>query len=256
MTHRANIHRIVTEIRDAPSLAVMLDYDGTLVGIADTPELAIPDDELRSLLRAVAARPQTRLHIVSGRPREILELWLGDLDASLSAEHGLWYRKAPGDPWEAEMSVARDWIATVLPILEQFSAATPGSFVETKSASLAWHYRRAAPELGPRQAWALRRLLTETLCNRPLEVLDGKSVIEVRPLGVSKALVRHRILSKGGVFPTVVAIGDDRTDEDLFQALPEVSVTIAVGSGPTHARYRLPDHLAVRRLLEELLEED
>lgn len=246
-------HKIIAEIREAETLSVLLDYDGTLVPIALTPELAAPDDELLTLLSALANRPGTHLHIVSGRPRETLESWMGDLAASLWAEHGLWHRPRPGHPWEAEATVVFDWIATVYPLMEQFTACTPGAFIEVKSASLAWHYRRAPSEFGARQAQTLRVRLEETLADRSLDILAGKKVIEVRPRGVSKALVTRRILPSAGGFPAVLAVGDDRTDEDLFRALPDSSVSVAVGDGPIQAKYRVTDHHRVRAVLRALL---
>jgi trehalose 6-phosphate synthase/phosphatase len=99
-------------------------------------------------------------------------------------------------------------------------------------------------------------LLGDALSNQPLEVLEGKKVIEVRLRGVSKALVAHRVLSQSPPGQQVIAIGDDRTDEDLFRALPASTVTVAVGEGPTRARYRLADFRAVRQSLRILLDGD
>ncbi|HSE97348.1 MAG TPA: bifunctional alpha,alpha-trehalose-phosphate synthase (UDP-forming)/trehalose-phosphatase, partial [Blastocatellia bacterium] len=75
-------------LRDAERLLLLLDYDGTLVPFAVTPELAPPDDELKELLRKLAERPSTSLHILSGRTRSTLEKWFGDLPVALYAEHG------------------------------------------------------------------------------------------------------------------------------------------------------------------------
>ena len=70
---------------------------------------------------------------------------------------------------------------------------------------------------------------------------------------VTKALVANRILSCHESGTAVLAIGDDQTDEDLFGALPDSSVTVCVGDGPSLAKYSVDDHLAVRRLLRALI---
>ena len=44
------------------------------------------------LLRSLAGRPDTEVHIVSGRGREALEQWIGGLPIWLHAEHGFWSR--------------------------------------------------------------------------------------------------------------------------------------------------------------------
>jgi trehalose 6-phosphate synthase/phosphatase len=95
-------------------------------------------------------------------------------------------------------------------------------------------------------------LLGDALSNQPFEVLEGKKVIEIRLRGVSKAVVAHQVQADAGG-SVVIAIGDDRADEDLFRALPASSFTIGVGLRPSGARFRVKDHHDVRRLLRSLV---
>jgi trehalose 6-phosphate synthase/phosphatase len=141
----------------------------------------------------------------------------------------------------------------IRPILDQFTDSTPGSHIEIKTASIAWHYRRAQREFGSRQAHELRMLLGDTLSNQPFEVLEGKKVIEVRLRGVTKAIVSHRLRAEMPSGGMVIAIGDDRTDEDLFRSLPDSSITVAVGNGATGARFQVEDYRAVRDVLRRVL---
>jgi trehalose 6-phosphate synthase/phosphatase len=97
-------------------------------------------------------------------------------------------------------------------------------------------------------------LLGDALSNQPVEELEGKKVIEVRLRGVSKGLVARRVVDETGPGVEIVAIGDDRTDEDLFRALPAAAVTVAVGQRPTRAAHHLADYRAVRRVLGWLLD--
>jgi trehalose 6-phosphate synthase/phosphatase len=245
----------LTTAAAAPELRVLLDYDGTLVPLARSPELAAPDDEILSLLEALASAPRIRIDLVSGRPHHTLEEWFGELPLSLWAEHGFWYRPRGMRDWHSSSLVIPDWVTRIRPILEQFTAHTPGSHVETKSASIAWHYRRAERDFGARQAHELRMLLGDALSNQPFEVLEGKKVIEVRLRGVSKALVAERVRTEMRSDAQLIAIGDDRTDDELFRALPLSSVTIAVGTGPSDARFRVADYRAVRQILRGLISE-
>jgi trehalose 6-phosphate synthase/phosphatase len=236
----------------AERVTVLLDYDGTLVPMAPAPELAAPDENLLALLAALAGRGGTDVHLISGRLRETLEEWFGELPISLWAEHGLWQRPASSG-WRMTAAVEPEWLARVYPILEHFTASTPGSLIERKTASVAWHYRMAEADFGARQAHELRMVLGDSLSNQPLEVIEGKKVIEVRARGVHKGLVARRILDGAALPRTVLAVGDDRTDEDLFDALPPPSITIAVGEAPSIARYRVSDYRAVRDLLQQFL---
>jgi trehalose 6-phosphate synthase/phosphatase len=239
-------------VQDDHALRLLVDYDGTLVPIVRDPELAAPDSGLLSLLAALTAVQKLQIDIVSGRPRETLERWLGHLPLGLWAEHGFWRRKSPDHEWQAVAEIPAGWLDRIEQILRQFVADTPGSRVERKTASLAWHYRRADREFGARQAHELRMLLGDILSNQPFEVMEGKKVIEVRLRGVSKALVARRVIRECDPSTQLVAIGDDRTDEDLFRALPSSSLTIGVGPRPTCARIRLHDYREVRRLLRSL----
>jgi trehalose 6-phosphate synthase/phosphatase len=147
-------------------------------------------------------------------------------------------------------------------ILDQFTASTPGAVIERKSVSLSWHYRMADPGFGERQAHELRMFLGDVLSNQPLEVIEGRRVIEIRHRGVTKAFAAQSVMNLGPrrgqledrTSPEIVAIGDGRSDDDLFAALPSWAVTIGVGPTPIHARFRLDSPGAVRLWLACLLE--
>jgi trehalose 6-phosphate synthase/phosphatase len=231
---------------------LLLDYDGTLVPIAPTPELAQPDADLLALLGELAARVGTNVHLVSGRPSNVLTAWFGHLPVSLWAEHGAYSRPSPTEEWRSTLPVHTGWMSDVYPVVQEVTAGTPGSMIEQKQASIAWHYRGADPEFGAAQAHDLRVRLRRVQHRRPIDVLEGHKVIEIRMTGVTKAVVARHLLAAGRD-PDILAIGDDWTDEDLFNALPESSVTIAVGRRRSSADYQLPNDQAVRRLLEAIV---
>jgi trehalose 6-phosphate synthase/phosphatase len=245
---------LLARLRAAPALALLLDYDGTLVPLAPTPELATPDAALRALLDALARRPATRVDVVSGRPRAVLERWLGGLPIGLHAEHGFWTR-GPGAPaWTPAAPVDAGWRAAALAVLGDVTARTPGALVEEKTAGVAWHYRLVEPETAARALDELRAALRPTLGGHPLEILAGDKVLEVRPRGVHKGALVASILAAAPPGALPVAFGDDVTDEDLFAALPAGSVAIHVGAGPSRAPHRLPGPGDVRALLAGLLD--
>jgi len=247
------VDAVARRMREAERLLLLLDYDGTLVPFADVPDLATPDEPLLHLLGALAARPRTAVHVVSGRPRETVERWLGALPIGLHAEHGFWSRE-PGGEWTSLPTAPTEWRSRVLPILEHVTARTPGSLVEEKTVSLAWHYRMADPEFGTFQANELRLHLTEMLSNMPVEILTGEKVIEIRPHGVSKAVIVARLVQQAHPDTLVVGFGDDRTDEELFTALPPGGIGIHVGPQPSRAPVRLAGVRDARRLLGSLLD--
>ncbi|EYF06907.1 bifunctional alpha,alpha-trehalose-phosphate synthase (UDP-forming)/trehalose-phosphatase [Chondromyces apiculatus] len=246
------IEALVTSLRAAPSLVLFLDYDGTLVPFAPTPEKAVPDAELLTLLRALSERPRTRVHVVSGRSQKDLERFFGDLPIALHGEHGLWSRSAPGEDWQRRIDPPTAWREHVRPIFELFASRTPGSLVEDKASSLAWHYRMADPGFGAVQAKELRLHLGALLSNQPVEILQGHKVVEIRVQGVNKGSIVQPALS-GDEGEAALAIGDDQTDEDLFAALPPHGTAVHVGPSDSRAPHRIADQKAVRRLLHRLL---
>jgi trehalose 6-phosphate synthase/phosphatase len=235
-------------------LLVLLDYDGTLVPFTATPELARPDAALLHLLRTLAGRPDTEVHIVSGRGREALEQWMGSLPMWLHAEHGFWSRPPGRAEWTPAADIHGSWREPVLGILRDITARTPGSLIEVKAVAIAWHYRMADLETGARRANELRIHLNQLLSNQPVEILAGNRVLEIRPYGVHKGRILPPLSPEREARTTILAIGDDRTDEDLFASLPPHSISARVGPGATRARFRLESTSAVRALLQMLAE--
>jgi trehalose 6-phosphate synthase/phosphatase len=252
-TPSAQLDALAAELARAPHLVLLLDYDGTLVPFAPTPDEAAPDAALRELLCALAARARTDVHVVSGRERKSLERWLGGLPLALHAEHGFAWRPREAGSWTTLPRPPDDWRRPVRRILEDFRRRTPGALIEEKGVGLAWHYRKADPRFGELQAKDLYLHLTELLSNVPVEILPGDHVIEVRPYGIHKGLIVTGLVGRAPVGARIAALGDDRTDEDLFAALPDGGVAIHVGPGSSRAEYRVPDVDAARAFLRLLL---
>jgi trehalose 6-phosphate synthase/phosphatase len=233
---------------------LLLDYDGTLVDIKPRPQDAAPPARLLALLRDLAALPDTTVAIVSGRSQADIERWMGEIPGlGLAVEHGALLREPGSEQWEMlRGGMDLSWQDTVGPLLEQFADSAPGSLVERKDYALAWHYRLVDAEFGAWLAAELVSNLENLLAGTELAVIHGNKVVEVRYAWANKGEVAAHLLGRFRRKSLVMAIGDDRTDEDLFTALPRSAWTIRVGSGSTTARFRLHDPRQVRRLLRDL----
>jgi trehalose 6-phosphate synthase/phosphatase len=239
--------------RAAQRRQLILDYDGTLVGFTATPRQAVPPADLVSLLVRLCAVPRTSVAVVSGRRRADLERWFGRVAGlALAAEHGSLLRR-PGGEWQSLRSDADgSWKAGVLPVLEHYADRTPGSFIEEKEHGLVWHYRLSDPEFGDWVANELVHNLEQMLAETERRAIRGHKVVEVRPAWAHKGAVVAWLDSLDGPSDFRLGIGDDRTDEDVFEHLPPEAWTVRVGPGPSRARYRLADTDAVRGFLNEL----
>ncbi len=235
----------------APRRRLLLDWDGTLVPFTQRPENARGDEALRALLVRLSALPHTQVDVVTGRPRADMEARLEGLPVGVWAEHGAWHRSGPQAPWVPHVDVEAQgaWKAAARRVLDRYGVRTPGSFVEEKSASLAWHYRGAQAGLGRLHALELaERLLREDIGE--VDVLDGDFVLELRARGVSKALALTANAPEP--FELVLAFGDDRTDEDLFAALRREDFAVHVGPRESIAPLRVESPEEARALLVEL----
>lgn len=185
--------------------------------------------------------------INSGRDRKTLDDWFANLEIGLVAGHGVWL-KPKGEDWKLIKPLENGWKPNLLPLLEVYVDRLPGSFIEEKEFSLAWHYRACQPELASVRAKELVDYLVDFSSSRDLQVLHGNKVVEIRCAGVNKGTAALFWLSKGE-YDFVLAVGDDWTDEDLFRVLPEKAYSIRVGIGHTYTRFNLYNYRDVVELL-------
>ena len=191
--------------------ALFLDFDGTLVELAEAPDAIHVPGTLQPLLAALSERLAGRVAIISGRSIADLERHLGPCGIAVSGSHGLELRLAAG----------RDVPVTAPPALDEareeirrFAADDPGLLVEEKPASVALHYR-----LAPEREAGAAEFLGELAERTGLGVQAGKMVIELRPHGADKGDALRRMMAEpifAGARPWFV--GDDLTDEDAFVA--------------------------------------
>lgn len=244
--------KIFERYRNAKNRIFFLDYDGTLVNFVDRPEMAKPDQELLDLITTLNGLERTKVVLISGRDKETLGTWWKDVPVELIAEHGVWMRKT-GKNWQLNEKVQNNWMEMVRPVIETFCDRTPGSFIEEKNYSLAWHYRKADPDLGEIRANELSNVLKELISNHGLSVLQGNKVLEIKSSGVNKGKAAVKMLLNKK-YDFVFAIGDDWTDEFLFKELPESSITVKVGLKKTSATYFVHETTRVRKLLKKFSE--
>ena len=136
-----------------------------------------------------------------------------------------------------------EWKEHLLPILNTFTDNTPGTFIEHKTNSVVWHYRKADPELGKTRSIELKTVIQSLLPNG-LSLLDGNKIIELVSSDVNKGVAALDILNKKK-YDFIFAAGDDVPDENMFTSLPENSYKIKIGKKKTSANYflRKPDDL-------------
>lgn len=243
---------LVAAYQSAGHRIFFLDYDGTLVDLKPTPPEAAPTAKVVDTLRQLAADPRNTIVVISGRDRETLDTWLGDLPLHFAAEHGYW-RKVAGEAWQAT-GIANDaWKPVVTDLMTDANTTCPGATLEEKASSLAWHYRNAH---NPQAATVTaERLLGALASNRDklgIRVINGNKVIEVQAQGTDKGSAAQFWLGTKQ-WDFILAAGDDITDEDLLQAMPDKAITIKIGSAPSVARRRIASPAGLLVLLRTFI---
>ena len=138
-------------------------------------------------------------------------------------------------------------------MLELHVDRTPGSSVEEKEFSLAWHYRRCEPELAAVRLSELKDALLDLTSNLDLSIIEGHKVLEIKNSNINKGRAAGMWNSRKN-WEFVIAIGDDHTDEDMFAVLPSTAYTVRVGANVTAASYFVDNPREVRKLLDEMLQ--
>lgn len=242
-------------------VVIFCDLDGTLAPIAATPGDVRLSEMTMSLLHQLD-NSSAEFVVVSGRDREFLEerFLASDYHFPLAACHGAYYYSPQEENWINLVSHdSLKWKGAVMEIFKLYTSRTPGSFIEDKGHAVTWHFRSSPSEFADFLANKLSLELEDNLTNQPVQVIRGKKVIEVKSVNANKGYFVEQWLQRMEYLPDIViAIGDDTTDEDMFDILQgrtDVKVfCIKVGKEKSHARYSLPDQGTVANFLGNLVQ--
>uniref|UniRef100_M1BGA1 alpha,alpha-trehalose-phosphate synthase (UDP-forming) n=2 Tax=Solanum tuberosum TaxID=4113 RepID=M1BGA1_SOLTU len=264
---KLSIDDIVNAYIKSKSRAIFLDYDGTVM-----PQNSIiksPSANVISILNKLSGDPNNTVFIVSGRGRESLTKWFSPCrKLGLAAEHGYFLRWEREQKWEV-CSQTSDfgWMQLAEPVMQSYTDATDGSCIERKESAIVWQYSDADSGFGFSQAKEMLDHLESVLANEPVAVKSGQHIVEVKPQGVTKGLVAEKVFTslavKGKLADFVLCIGDDRSDEDMFEIIGDALsrniisydakvFACTVGQKPSKAKYYLDDTSEVVLMLDSL----
>ena len=246
-----NQHVISEYYRKADKRLFLLDYDGTLTGFTKDPLRAVPDERLNNLINRIVSIKKNKLVIISGRDRQFLERWFPQSELILIAEHGSfirdhlkWTKKIPNQD--------NSWKEEIADLIQHITDRTPGSFIETKEASIVWHYRKTDLWLADLRITQLFDTLIYPCTRLNLQIMKGNKIVEVKYPGIDKGSAATGMVNSIEA-DFILAAGDDTTDEDMFRVLPKNAITIKVGSYSQNAKYYLHSHNELIAFLETLV---
>lgn len=250
IVEKKNFEKIKEAYDTSRNRLILLDYDGTLVRFYKEPLQASPTKELLDILAKLKKDPKSNVIISSGRDRQTLEKWLGNVSIGLAAEHGaffkengVWYKNTSDIKWDDE----------ILQIIRHTVKRTPRSKMEVKDTAIVWHYRDVDPWLSDLRVNQLVDALINPCSRHNLQIMKGNKIVEIKSADFNKGSEAKRLIEKGN-YDFIMAIGDDTTDEEMFLALPEDAITIKVGKNTKTSKYNLPTQQQTLYFLNQLTE--
>jgi trehalose 6-phosphate synthase/phosphatase len=242
---------LIEKYKKATNRLILLDYDGTLVSYFPEPGEALLPDHIFHLLANLLDSPKNEIYIITGRSNTEIDRVLNNLPINIIAEHGAALRI--NGAWKDSISDTCLWKKSIMPLLNQATMKCPESFVEEKRFSLAWHYRNSDPELGQSISEELMESVSQTVHSAHLKILNGNKVIEILNAAIGKGVAVKNLLEHKN-FDFILSVGDDATDEEMFEVLSDIQdvFTIKIGAGATNARYKFENIFEVERLLKHL----
>lgn len=243
-----DVSGMLQRYRDAKSRTLLLDYDGTLTDLVGNPADAKPTESLLALLTNLAAH--SKVFIVTGRDRKVIDEWISNPEIEIYAEHGTCHRK--GGTWDV-LDVDTEWMASAQEIMEFYVERTQGALLEVKQTALCFHYRQCSEIIGRKQAILCRNALNLLFKGfRNVEIIEGKCVVEIRLAGKNKGDI---VRSVQGAYDFVMCAGDDRTDESMFSVCTgkEDYFSVVVGKKESAAEFFVDSPEAFVGMLQSLL---
>jgi trehalose 6-phosphate phosphatase len=197
--------------------ALFLDIDGTLLDLARTPDAVVVPADLLAALQRLYDELRGALAFVSGRSLIAIDRLFAPLRTAAIGCHGAEVRGDDGKVRALAPAISQE----VRALFADLAKANPGVLLEDKIYGLALHYR-LAPEAKP----ALQAALVQhhaLLAAEGITLIEGKAVIDARPRGIDKGVgLRALLVQKPFAGRRVLFGGDDTTDLDVFQMLPDI----------------------------------
>ncbi|XP_047338078.1 alpha,alpha-trehalose-phosphate synthase [UDP-forming] 5-like [Impatiens glandulifera] len=265
---KLSVDYIVSAYKSTKNRAILLDYDSTMMKTPISISKS-PHSQALAVLNSLCKDPKNVVFVASGKDRKTLSHWFSSCDKlGMAAEHGYFLRSSQDEEWLTCVPVQDfEWKQIAEPVMQLYTETTDGSTIDPKESSMVWNYQHADPDFGSCQAKELLDHLKSVLANEPVSVKSGHRIVEVIPQGVNKGIVAERlidIMRKKGMVPDfVLCIGDDRSDEDMFEVITNAAngpnlnplaevFACTVGQKPSKAKYFLEDAAEIMTMLQGL----
>ena len=253
------------------------DYEGTLPSTYSNQyddefvsKGSRPTDEIISLLGELTADKRNKVFIVAEKGEEQIKEWFGKVkNLGLGVEHGFKYtvNEIEKNKWTKILEdYDNEWIENCINIITPYTERYEGSYLDIKESAVVWYYTDCDQELGKSFASILSSELESLVNKYNLKIVNGKGFTEVIALGINKGYFVSYILKKqirkGRIPDFILCIGDDTSDEKMFNYLNQREVEIkkysknvvlypiTVGKKPSKAKYYVDNPKNVKEMID------
>nr|QEA69011.1 trehalose-6-phosphate phosphatase C1 [Bactrocera minax] len=235
-------------------LALLLDYDGTLVAIADNPANTFFTASMKKLLDQLAVHPKVFLAIISGRGLRDVQSCLGIKGITYAGNHGLEIESGDGTRHDYELpaELQKHYTNIVRELTENLE--NNGAWVEDKKVSLTFHYRDVPTDTAEQYKGAAKAIIESHgfRANQAHMAIEAKPPVNWNKGEAALLILKNQFGDDWAKKIKVIFAGDDNTDEDAMRLLRDSGTSFRVSTDPniqTYADFRL----ARQRVVEDLL---
>ena len=258
---------------------LFFDYEGTLPSTYSNQyddefvsKGCRPTHEILGYLSELTEDKRNKVFIVAEKGEEQIKDWFGEVkNLGLGVENGFKYtiNKADNKNWNKILeNYDNKWIENCVNIISPYTERFEGSYLDKKESSVVWYYNDCNQELGKSFASILSSELESLVKEYNLKIVNGKGFIEVISLGINKgnfiSYILKRQIKKGRIPDFILCIGDDTSDEKMFDYLNRrekeikkyseniVLYSITVGKKPSKAKYYVNNPRNVKELISNI----
>jgi trehalose 6-phosphate synthase/phosphatase len=230
-----NLKKVLRKIKACKYIFLFIDYDGTLVGFKDRPDIATPPQRIKDLISKLSLSNNLIITIVSGRTVGNLLEFFKDIDTSKLNWIGVHGTEVKYKGCDIALSNEAEKAAPLIKDLKskliKVTSSIPCILLEDKKVSIALHYRKCGKKELSRIPGFIN-IIDDFVKGKPLDYLKMKKVVEVKPKNINKGSSIEIIKEKyTSLTPSInICIGDDMTDKYLFDSNTQ-GINLKVGAG-------------------------
>lgn len=243
---------LVMKYKSSENRLIILDYNGILVPRELHPGLTVPSKEARDMVSELQNDERNTVILITDREIDYLEKYWFDTNVIIVAENGALFSQH-GKTWQSVFDYDSSWLAAVAPAINALAFQYDGTFVERRSASIAWYYDSARKKIDYSELRQITADLRTLSRSNEFAVYHGDGFLELYTRGIDPGSFMARWIS-GRQYDFILSIAESRVDETMFGLFTDGAFLIRVSHGGfTHSNHVLDKQEEVLPLLSSLL---